>query len=417
VWEQIRANRNRSLAVTLGMAAVLAAVGAAAGLLLAQDPLVGLGAGLVLWAALALAAYRRGDGILLGLAGARRIEKGDHPRLWNVVEEMTIAAGLPHMPAVYVVDDPSPNAFATGRDPGRSAVAVTSGLLARLDRDELQGVIGHEVGHIRNRDVLLMIMAGIMLGTIVLLADVGLRSWLWGGRLRTRASPDRGGGGRAILLAVAIVVMIAAPLMARLLYLAISRKREYLADASSVQFTRYPEGLASALEKISGSRLPLGAANRVTAPMFIVAPLTKTGREALRALGSTHPPVEARIRILRAMAGGASLADYERAYRGATGEAGVIPPSALEAGEAAGIRSPSPERLAPQTDRERAREALDTLWKLRRYAFLACTCGARIKVPPELRVDRVACPYCGASQALPSGGGPGAGVLAAARSS
>jgi heat shock protein HtpX len=138
-------------------------------------------------------------------------------------------------------------------------VAVTSGLLARLDRDELQGVIGHELGHIRNRDVLLMIMAGIMLGTIVLLADVGRRSWLWGGRLRTRASPDRGGGGRAILLAVAIVVMISAPLMARLLYLAISRKREYLADASSVQFTRYPEGLASALEKISGRCVRSGA--------------------------------------------------------------------------------------------------------------------------------------------------------------
>jgi heat shock protein HtpX len=394
MWEQIQANRNRSLAIALAMAVLLTMVGAAVGLFLVGDPFIGVGVGLILWAILAVVAYRGGSEIMLNVAGARRIEKKDNPRLWNIVEEMTIASGLPRPPAIYIIDDPAPNAFATGRDPEHAAVAVTTGLLQRLNRDELQGVIAHEIGHVRNRDVLLMIMAGVMLGTMVLLADVAFRSWLWGGRLRTRASSRD--SGQAIIMLVAILVMILAPIMARLMYLAISRKREYLADASAAQFTRYPEGLASALEKISRAAVPSAAANRVTAPMYIVAPLMKKGKRALGNLGSTHPPLEKRIAVLRSMAGGASLQDYERAYRLQSGEGGVIPASALKDAGKVEARQPSPTPEKPTTAAERAREAMDTLWKVGQYAFLACVCGARIKVPPGLPLDRIACPHCGA---------------------
>ncbi len=200
--------------------------------------------------------------------------------LFNVVEEMAIASGLP-MPKVYIINDPAPNAFATGRNPKTASVAVTAGLLGRLNRDELQGVVAHEMSHILHRDILFVTLAGIMLGSVVLLSQVFLRGMMYGGGSRRRFSSGGGkggGGAAAILLIIAIVVAILAPIMTQLLYFALSRRREYLADAGAVRLTRYPEGLASALEKIANDRAPqLASANKVTAPMFIVNPFKKDG--------------------------------------------------------------------------------------------------------------------------------------------
>jgi len=259
----------------------------------------GLMVALAIWIIMSLVGYFQGDSLLLAMSQAKKIDRDDHPRLYNIVEEMKIAAGLEKMPAIYIIDDHAPNAFATGRDPARASVAVTSGLLQKLNRDELQGVIAHEIGHIKNRDVLLMSMCSVLLGTIVILAWYGSRVMIFGGMGRSRSSSG-GGQAQLIILAVALVLMILAPIMAYFIYYAISRKREYLADASSALYTRYPEGLASALEKISGNTAQLKTANKATAPMYIVNPFRQKGMKASD-LSSTHPPISERVRILRAM--------------------------------------------------------------------------------------------------------------------
>ena len=253
MWELVRANQRRAATLVVVMAALLFLLGYT----LAEALAPGAGAGglfiaFLVWVGLTLVSYYQGDSIFLALARARRIEKRDHPVLFNVVEEMSIAAGLPKVPDVYIVDEAAPNAFATGRDPQHAVVAVTAGLLETLDRDELQGVVAHELGHVANRDVLYMMMVGVMMGTIVLLADFGGRAFFWGGG-RRRTSSRSGGEAQLIILVVAVVLMILAPVIAQLIYLAISRRREYLADASSAMYTRYPDGLASALEKMSRS--------------------------------------------------------------------------------------------------------------------------------------------------------------------
>jgi heat shock protein HtpX len=227
-----------------------------------------------------------------------------------VVEEMKIASALEKMPDVYIIDDPALNAFATGRDPNHSAIAITSGLLQILNRDELQGVIGHEISHIKNRDVRLMSLLTVLLGTIVILAwyawmfaFLGAANQSGGSSSRNkRGSGGGGNGGIQIFVAlIAILLAILAPIFAQLIYFAVSRNREYLADASSALYTRYPEGLASALEKLSRSETPLKSANKATAPMYIINPFKKKGM-SLSDLTSTHPPTAERIRILRSMA-------------------------------------------------------------------------------------------------------------------
>ena len=251
-----------------------------------------------MWLILTLVAWFQGDSIYLAMSGARKVTKDDLPVLYDVVEEMTIASGLPKVPDIYVIDDAAPNAFATGRKPETASVAVTSGLLKALNRDELQGVVAHELGHIRNRDILLMLFAGVMAGAIVMLAEVGLRGmWFSGGR-RSRRSNDSGGGGAAIIMLVAVVLMILAPIIAQLIYFAISRKREYLADASAAAYTRYPEGLASALEKIAAAPAEqLRGANRANAPMYIVNPLQAADERRPRGrLGHRHAPADRRAR-------------------------------------------------------------------------------------------------------------------------
>src|ERR671933_2672104 len=211
---------------------------------------------------------------------------------------MAIAAGLP-MPKVYIIDDSAPNAFATGRDPQHASVAVTSGLLEKLDRDELQGVIAHEMSHVGNFDIRYAMLVGVLVGTTVLISDFFLRGlWFGGGRRR-----EGGGQAQLIILVIAIALAILAPLLARLIQLSISRQREFLADASAVQLTRNPKGLADALQKISGDREVLEAANRATAHLYIVNPIKKFEKRS-KGLFSTHPPIEQRIQILRAIEAG-----------------------------------------------------------------------------------------------------------------
>jgi len=243
---------------------------------------------------LGMVSWISGASMILSLSGARKVSHDDEPLLYNVVEEMKIASGLP-MPEVYVIESEAPNAFATGRDPDHSAVAVTRGLLQKLDRDELQGVIGHEMAHIGNYDIRYAMLAAALAGAIAMISDAFLRG---GGR--------RGGGprgGAAILMILAVLLAVLAPISAAILQMAVSRKREMLADATSVQFTRNPEGLASALAKIALDPAPLENANRATQHLYIINPLKSFSMSA-GALFSTHPPTEARINALRKMGAG-----------------------------------------------------------------------------------------------------------------
>jgi heat shock protein HtpX len=247
-----------------------------------------------------LATYYGGDRIVLAASRAKEITHDDAPVLFNVVEEMAIAGGVP-MPKVYVIEDSAPNAFATGRDPEHASVAVTSGLLEKLNRDELQGVIAHEMSHVGNYDIRYAMLVGILVGTTVLISDFFLRGlWFGGGRGRQQ---EGGSLIQLIMIVVAIVLAVLAPLFARLLQLSISRQREYLADATAIQLTRNPKGLADALQKISGDREVLEVANRATAHLYIVNPIKKFEKRA-KGLFSTHPPIEERIQILRSLESG-----------------------------------------------------------------------------------------------------------------
>lgn len=308
MWEAIAANKRRSAWLIFSLALMLAVTGGAIGLLAGgarESVLFGALVGLVIWGVLLLVNMAGGESILLSSANARSVTHAEAPQLYNIVEEMRLAATLPAMPKVFIIDTPVPNAFAVGLKPERAAVAVTRGLLERLNRDELQGVIAHEIGHIANRDTLFMTLAGVTLGAIVLLADFGFRMMFWGGggNRRRSSSSGRGGGGAAtaVLMLAALVLAILAPLIARLLYFACSRQREYLADASAAQFTRYPAALASALQKIAAEQAPKKIpVNRVVAPMYVINPLAAAGSANIF---GTHPPTAERIKRLMALQG------------------------------------------------------------------------------------------------------------------
>ena len=380
-----------------GMGALLLLLGYFLGLYFFDSAVAGIIIALILWGVMNLVAYFQGDSILLSVSGARKINRDDHPRLYNVVEEMKIASGLPKVPDIYIIDDPALNAFATGRSPEKASVAITSGLLEKLNRDELQGVIGHEISHIKNRDVLVMSLAGVILGTVVILAWYATRMLFFSGMTGGRRSSRGGGGGQAqiIILIVGIVLMILAPIAAQLLYFAVSRKREYLADASSALYTRYPEGLASALEKLAASTQQVKNVNKATAPMYIVNPFRKKGMAA-HDLSSTHPSISKRIRILRAM-GGASFAEYNRAYQGEMGGKGVIPASALAGAGALSLRPAAPGEKAEETGErvKRTRETSDLMYRLGHYRTISCPCGTQLRVPPGFKESSVTCPHCG----------------------
>ena len=297
--DRIAINKRNSLLLIAAFLAFITIFGYIIGYAWLGNPaeaVFGLVLALVVGTISGLATYYGGDRMVLAASQAREVTHDEAPVLFNVVEEMTIAAGLP-MPKVYIIDDTAPNAFATGRDPEHASVAVTSGLLEKLNRDELQGVIAHEMSHVGNFDIRYAMLVGILVGTTVLISDFFLRGlWFGGGRRR------EGGGGQAqlIMMAIAIVLAILAPIFARLLQLSISRQREYLADASAVQLTRNPKALADALQKISGDQEVLEVANRATAHLYIVNPIKKFEKRA-KGIFSTHPPIEERIKILRSM--------------------------------------------------------------------------------------------------------------------
>jgi len=396
MWQQIRSNQTRSVFLVIGMGLLLALLGYFLGLYFFGSGTGGLFIALIIWGIMSLVGYFQGDNILLTVSRARKIAPDDHPRLYNVVEEMKIASGLNKMPDIYIIDDPALNAFATGRDPKRATVAVTSGLLQKLNRDELQGVVGHEMAHVKNRDVLLMAMCAVLLGTIVVLAWYASRFLIFGGMGRTRRSSSSGGGsaGQIIILAVAIILMILAPILAQLIYLAVSRRREYLADASSALYTRYPEGLASALEKIAASTDQLKSANKATAPMYIINPFRKQGMSADN-LTSTHPPISERIRILRAMAG-ASYEDYSTAYQQVLHIDKVfIPAAAVAAAGTVALRAAQPEAPEKLEEVQRARETTNALWNVHKYKTITCACGTKLRLPPTYKLPEVKCPHCG----------------------
>lgn len=249
--------------------------------------------------AMSLVSYWFSDKIVLSMSGAHLVDKDNGRELYRLVENLCIAAGLP-VPKIYIINDSAPNAFATGRDPEHAVIAVTSGLLAKLDKAELEGVLAHELSHIGNRDILISTIATVLVGIVVLLAD-WFRHWSFlGGR---RSNDNNNNQLGMIMVVLALVFSILAPIFAQLLQLAVSRKREFAADADAALLTRYPEGLARALEKISADSEPLEAANRATAHMYIVSPFK--GKEGRRPVSSfakmwmTHPPVEERIAKLR----------------------------------------------------------------------------------------------------------------------
>ncbi|HZY64868.1 MAG TPA: M48 family metallopeptidase [Rubrobacteraceae bacterium] len=304
--DRISANKRNSLLLISLFIAFVAVFGYVVGFAWIGDPtgaLFGLALAFVAGTVSGLLTYYGGARMVLAASRAREVTHDEAPVLYNVVEEMSLASGLP-MPKVYIIDDTAPNAFATGRDPEHAAVAVTSGLLQKLDRDELQGVMAHEMAHVGNLDIRYAMLVGVLVGTTVLISDFFLRSlWFGGGR---RMGGNRGGGGgyaQLIMMLVAILLAILAPIFARLLQLSISRQREYLADATAVKLTRNPKGLADALEKISGDKEILEAANRATAHLYIVNPIKKFEKRA-KGLFSTHPPIEERVQILRSLESG-----------------------------------------------------------------------------------------------------------------
>ena len=240
--------------------------------------------------------YWYSDKIVLAMAKARPIEKKDNPELYRIVENLCITAGLP-LPKIFILEESALNAFATGRNPQHAVVAVTRGLIERLNRSELEGVIAHELSHIGNRDMLLSTVVVVLVGFVALLSDFFLRSLWWGG-FRSRDRDRESSQLQAILMIIGIALAILAPIAATLIQLAISRKREFLADASGALLTRYPEGLALALEKISTDKTPLRVANRATAHLYISNPFKG---KRLSTLFMTHPPIEERIKTLRGM--------------------------------------------------------------------------------------------------------------------
>ncbi len=382
------------------MAVVLVLLGYIIGLV-ALGPkggLLGVIIATAVYLVLTLVSFSSGDQILLAASKAVPITHDVHPQLFNIVEEMKIAAALPAMPKIYIINDPAPNAFATGRNPQSASVAVTAGLLARLNRDELQGVVAHEISHILHRDILFVTLAGIMLGSIVLLSQVFLRGMFYGSRTgsgRRYSSGGKGGGqAAAIMLIIAIVAAVLAPIMAQLLYFALSRRREYLADADAARLTRYPEGLASALEKIANDPSPqLASANKVTAPMYIVNPFKKRGQMKLSDLTSTHPPTSERIRILRSMTYGASLRDYSDAFTKVTHSKTIVPPVALTEEEIE-IRQAETRAEAQKRFEAQIHQVGDIMRKVNGFIFLTCPCGLQLKIPPNYKPNKVICPRC-----------------------
>ncbi|MFH1187736.1 MAG: zinc metalloprotease HtpX [bacterium] len=296
LYKQIDSNKRKSIALIAIFVIVVAFLGWLFGQI-TDFGNAGLVIAVIISASMALFSYYKGDKVALKTSGAMEIGKQESPYLYNMVENLCITAGLPK-PKVYIINDPSINAFATGRDPEHASVAVTTGAIEKLDKVELEGVLAHELSHVKNYDIRLMMLVIVLVGIIALISDFTLRGmWFGGGKKRNNDS-DSG----QLLMIVGIILIILSPIIAQLIKFAVSRKREFLADASGALLTRYPEGLASALEKIEQTNIaPMQKANNATAHLYIANPFGKTKKFLSNAF-STHPPIEERIKALRSMA-------------------------------------------------------------------------------------------------------------------
>ncbi len=311
---QTAANRRISILLAAIVIALLGLLGYAIGFGTTGAPEGGVGTtlgALGLGTLISLGSYFAGDKMILAASGARQVDERSAPQLMNVVRELSLAANIP-MPKVHLIADSAPNAFATGRDPQHASIAITSGLLEKLDREELQGVIGHELSHVRNLDIRFALLVGVLVGSIALLADFFLRFTFWGGGRSSSRSREGGGGLQAIVFVVAIVLAVVAPIAARLVQLAVSRQREYLADASAVEITRNPYGLERALAKIGTDKEVLEVANRATQHLYFTNPIKKF-EERASGLFSTHPAIVDRINRLRQLTGETPLRREEMA--------------------------------------------------------------------------------------------------------
>ncbi len=299
MFELIRSNKRRSVALIGAFVVILSAVGAAVGVLLGYG-LQGTIVALVISAAMAFASYWKADVIALAASRAHPADPLQYQRLHNLVEGLCIAGGLPK-PRIYIIDDPAPNAFATGRDPKHAAIAVTSGLLEKMNRVELEGVLAHELSHIRNYDILVSTLAVTLVGAVALLTQFGVRAMWWNGG-RVPRQGDRDGGANPIAI-IGLVFLVVSPLIAKAMQAAVSRGRETLADVSACQMTRYPPGLISALEKLRDDTTVTHASTTATAHMWIEQPMSGVGDKgkmgSWNRMFDTHPPLEERIALLR----------------------------------------------------------------------------------------------------------------------
>jgi heat shock protein HtpX len=302
VYEQISRNKRRTVLLVLFMIVLFAAVGWALAILLGNAGYVGLVIAFVIMLFLSFSSYRWGDKVVLASTRAKEVTPEEQPRLHNIVEGMAIASGMPK-PRVWVVPENAPNAFATGRDPEHSHIAVTQGLLGMMNRVELEGVVAHEMSHVVDRDILLGTVVATLVGAVVLIAEFMLRWFWWGGFGGRRGNDNNGGAAGAIFAIIGVALLILAPLFAQIVKFSVSRRREYLADAEGAMLTRYPPGLASALKKIAVSPHGMRSANNATAHLWLDQPSRIQGEKMgfMEKLFSTHPPIQDRIRILEEM--------------------------------------------------------------------------------------------------------------------
>ena len=304
MYEQIARNKRRTFVILFGFVALVAAVGVAFDILFGGG-IAGLVIIVVIAAGLALFSYYNSDKVALAASHAKPADETEYRRYHNLVEGLCIAAGLPK-PRLYVVDDPAPNAFATGRNPKHAAIAVTTGLLEKMNRVELEGVLAHELSHVKNYDILVSTIAVTMVGVVALLADIGVRVLWFGGGRRTYGDRDNQGGSAALLLIPAILLLVLAPVVAKAMQAAVGRRRESLADVSGVEMTRYPPGLISALEKLREDSTVVAAHSRATAHLWIEEPAPQDDQQGrvsmlnrLNRMFATHPPLDERIAALR----------------------------------------------------------------------------------------------------------------------
>jgi heat shock protein HtpX len=301
MYEQIAKNKRRTAYLIIGFVVLVAAVGAAVNLVVLRGGFVGVVIAVLVSGGLAFASYWKSDAVALRVSRAEPADPNTYKRLYNLVEGLCIASGLP-MPRIYIIDDAAPNAFATGRNPHHAAIAVTTGLLEKMNRVELEGVLAHELSHIRNYDILISTLAVTMVGAIAIVSDISIRMMWWGGgRRRDNDRNDNGAG--AIIAVFGFLLLILAPIIAQLMQFAVSRRRETLADVSAVQLTRYPPGLISALEKLKDDSTVVHSSSRATAHLWIEQPTAQTPEEGrlsrLNRLFDTHPPLDERIELLK----------------------------------------------------------------------------------------------------------------------